>query len=120
MLTSENIIARLFENFEEFKNLSDYDTDELLMIYNIMGDFALDFQNDFMSQNLTPSRIDKFFDFLNLMAASDDEKIINVLMVEIFEILSDKKETIKAAREKLSPKAVRLFQETLDFWRIDK
>lgn len=116
MLTIDNIITKLFENFKTFKEKADYEADELLP-YNVLGNFALDFQENFIASKLTLSEIDKFFNFLNEMANSQDKEVQNILVVEIFEIFSDRKETIKISKEKLNESGKQFLEKTLKGWK---
>lgn len=116
MLTEKNIITQLFENFPDFKRKMNYDVDELLP-YNVIGDFALDFQNDYLNLRLTSLEVNKFFNFANQMADSDDKVIQNIFVVEILEILSDKDETIKISQEKLNKNGKYMLQKVLRGWK---
>lgn len=116
MLTIDNIITKLFDNFQTFKKSADYESDELLP-YNVIGDFALDFQKNFIASNLTTVEVDQFFDFANEMANSQDKEVQNIFVVEILEIFSDRAETIKIAREKLNDSGRQLLEKTLRGWK---
>lgn len=115
-LIVDNIIRELFQSFPIFKNKSNYESHELLP-YNVVGDFALDFQSDFIASQLTSIEIDNFFDFANRMVNSSDIEVQNIFVVEILEIFSDRAETIKLAREKLCNKGKELLEKTLRGWR---
>lgn len=116
MLTIDNIITKLFENFQTFKEKSDYEADELLP-YNIIGDFTLDFQENFLASKLTLLEVDNFFDFVNQMANSQDKEVQNIFVVEVLEIFSDREETIKIAMEKLNDNGKQILEKTLKGWR---
>ena len=116
MLTIDNIIAKLFENFQPFEEEANYEADELLP-YNVIGDFALYFQENFIASRLSSLEVDKFFDFANKMANSQDKEIQNIFVVEILEIFSDRTETIEIAREKLNNVGREMLEKTLNGWK---
>jgi len=116
ILTIDNVITELFENFPAFKEKSDYEADELLP-YNVIGDFTLDFQNYLAASKLTSEEVDKFFDFANQMANSQDKEVQNIFVVEVLEIFSDREETIKIAREKLNDNGRKMLEKTLKGWK---
>lgn len=101
MLTIDNIINELFENFPVFREKSEYEADELLP-YNVIGDFTLDFQDNFVASKLTSEEVNNFFYFTNKMANSQDKEVQNIFVVEVLEIFSDREETIKISQEKLN------------------
>lgn len=119
MLTKDNIIARLFEKFSFFREQMAYEPDELLP-YNIIGDFALDFQKKFINFQLAPREIDNFFDFANKMAESNDREVQNIFVVEVLEIFSDNEKTINIAKEKLNDKGKKLLEKILKGWKDEK
>ncbi len=116
ILTFKNIITELFENFPAFKEKIEYEVDELLP-YNVIGDFILDFQDNFATSKLTHEVIDNFFDFVNQMANSQDKEIQNIFVVEVLEIFSDQEEIIKIAREKLNDTGKKMLEKTLKGWK---
>lgn len=117
ILTIDNVITELFKNFLAFKEKTDYEPDELLP-YNVIGDFTLDFRNNLAASKLTSEEVDKFFEFANWMANSQDIEVQNIFVVEILEIFSDRKETIKIAREKLNANGKKMLEKTLKCWKF--
>lgn len=116
MLTINNIIIKLLENFKTFKEQMNYEPDELLP-YNVIGDFTLHFKRNFMNAKLTSSEVNKFFDFVNQMADSQDKEVQNIFVVEVLEIFSDHSETIKIAKEKLNNNGKQMLEKVLRGWR---
>jgi hypothetical protein len=116
ILTINNILAELFESFSTFREKSSYDNDELLP-YNVIGDFTLDFQDNFMASKLSSVEIDNVFDFLNQMGNSQDIEVQNIFVVEVLEIFSDYEETIEIARKKLNDNGKQMLEKTLKGWK---
>lgn len=116
MLTIDNLITKLFENFQAFKEKAAYEADELLP-YNVIGDFTLDFQRNFMSGKSTLLEVNNFFDFVNQMANSEDTEVENIFIVEVLELFSDRAETIELAREKLNDNGKKLLEKVLRGWK---
>lgn len=116
MLTIDNIILELFKSFPEFEKKLAYEKDDLLP-YNVMGDFVLNFQERFLSDEISILDMERFFSFVNSMANSKDREVQNIFVVEVLELLMDNPETIKIARERLNDNGMRLLDKTLNGWK---
>lgn len=115
-LNTENLLNELFKKFPDFKRKMAYDLDDLL-IYNVIGDFATDFQKNYIDSKISECDIEEFFSFINEMANSADIEVKNILVVEIFELFSDEISTINISREKLNNVGKELFEKTLAGWK---
>lgn len=117
MLTRENLIDKLMENFKEFKEQSDYDSEDLKLVYMVVGDLVIYFRDKVLESKVTPSEIDQFFDFLNQMANSNDTEVENILVVGMLEMLIDYPETINLAGENLNSRGKELLEMTINWWK---
>lgn len=104
-----NIVDCFVEEFPELINKNnDWDVE---LPYDFFGEVAL-YLIEYIDLNIeTDSFIRKFYSFLNLMAESDKEDIISLLIVGVFEILYDSDICIKKSKELLSIKARKMFDE---------
>lgn len=112
MLKIDNILNIVFEKFPRIIRRENYSVDELLP-YNVLGDFALEFQQKFLNSKITTQEVEKFFDFVNQMSESSDVEVQNIFVVEILAILSDKQETINLAMKMLHANGKKMFYKLL-------
>ncbi|GAB4369223.1 MAG: hypothetical protein Kow00114_28910 [Kiloniellaceae bacterium] len=64
--------------------------------------------------------IDRAFAALDQIGKIDDDEIQNQLTVGVLEILADEPSSTQAAREKLTGRALELFEKMMKFWHGPK
>ena len=116
MLKKENLIKILFKNFDDFRESCHYEPSEIIP-YNVFGDFAIYIQEKLLDGKLTRDETKKAYELFNHMASSADKEVQNILVVEVFEIFSDNKETVILTRNNLNQQGLDLFEKTLRGWK---
>ena len=85
----------------------------------MFGTFA-SFLNDRIPELSTANpEIRTSFQLLNDMANSGDPRLEELAAVGVFEVLTDSPHSIRAARELLYGRAIDLFEEMIQNWRIE-
>src|SRR4030066_219645 len=84
--------------------------------YSILGDFAIYLRDGIKKDEIQKDELDRAFNFLNEMGASDDIEVQNQLVVGVLEIMADTDESVSVAKQNLKGKALELFERTLSGW----
>ena len=115
-LRYETAVKVLLQYVPEFRRVSNFENDESEPTY-VFGVFGL-FLRDTIMQGSTPvETIETSFNLLNEMASSDDDEIVNLIEVTVFEILTDSPKTIGVARQRLFGKALSRFEQVVQTWK---
>jgi hypothetical protein len=86
MLTYQTVVQSLLEAVPEFRRTSnEWDAD---LPNEVFGTFALHLC-DAIRRGTDPALVDAGFRFLNEMAESGDEEVVNLLVISVLEILAD-------------------------------
>lgn len=100
---------------DHIPEVSDYIYPEIeFSAYLIFGAFG-GFLQERVLKNSESSIVIRSFSFLNRLIENGDPKVIQLLRVTTLEMLTDKKETIDCAKQYLSEKGFRLFQEVINY-----
>lgn len=110
-----NMLLNKFNRFYEEQNYQKED----LTPYSVFGDFAIFFQEGVSNNSISQDEIEKAFCFFNELAESENNDVLNLLVVSVFEVFTDNSITIDLARQKLTDKGRKLFERTLRGWNND-
>lgn len=112
-MTSSNAVSQLLEKIPELASYRPgFEAD---LPYDTFGSFAL-FLCDEIRAGRNKDLLDRAFEVLNEMADSSDREVLNLLVVGVFEVLSNDDTCIEAATKHLSEAGNRLLQRTLSGW----
>lgn len=107
----DTAVKILLERIPEFRAARVQQDDSLP--YVVFGDFAIFLRNRISAGMTSDSVTVAAFDLLNDMVISSDSDVVNLVVVGVFEILADRADCIKVARQLLSRKARGLFEDVL-------
>ena len=93
-----------------------HDDDDPYLVFGDFGRFLVDVLRNRACQMEREKLLTDSFDFLGEMATSPDDQVVNVAETTVFESLSDSPETVAAAREYLSERAVPVFERVAGLW----
>jgi len=111
-LKPEKVIPFIRSEFPCFDNIADMDEG----IYSALGDFAIYLRNGISNKTLTDSDLRKAFKVLNKMGRAEDLEVKNLLVVGIFEILTDNDEVTEVVKCSLEGESGELFERVLAGW----
>ena len=114
-LKQEDVLPLIRAEFSCFDNTVDMDNG----VYDVLGDFAIHLRDRMTEKSLSECDTQKAFKIMNMMGASKDLEVQNLLVVGIFEILTDENATITAMQKGLKGTAAELFHRTLIGWKND-
>jgi hypothetical protein len=83
--------------------------------YNIIGDVLNPFLINLLKNNENEELIQKVFIFLEMMANSKDDEVVNVLMVTVLEELGDYKHLVGLAKRYMGETTLKL-NEKIESW----
>jgi hypothetical protein len=109
----ELLIEMLLENIPEFKKnvISEF----IFSSYLVFGDFGLFLTEEILNRVKNFDLIERAFNLLNRLGNDGDEKVIQMLRVTTFEILTDDNETIGTAMKYLKGNTLKIFLEVVVF-----
>jgi hypothetical protein len=110
---NEQLIKILVENIPEFKELITPEFE--FSAYIIFGDFGIFLRDKILERSDNEGLINRSFGLLNMLIEQGDEKIIQMLRVTTFEILTDNPQTIAISKQYLKGKAVDIFLQVITF-----
>jgi|LakMenEpi03Aug12_release.lakeMendotaPanAssembly.Ray.scaffolds.fasta_scaffold1441916_1 hypothetical protein len=110
---NEQLVKILVENIPEFKGLISPEFE--FSAYIIYGDFGIFLRDKIMERSDSEGFSNRSFGLINMLIEQGDEKIIQMLRVTTFEILTDYNETISASRKYLKGDALKVFLDVLAF-----
>lgn len=104
---NETLIQILQEKIPE---VSDFIFPEFLFsAYIIYGTFGTFLRDQIMKKENNLELIERSFAFLNYLIENGDERVLQMLRVETFEMLTDYDETIETAKKYLNDNALQIF-----------
>ena len=112
LLKPETVISTLLVEYPDFAKSVDIGEGP----YSILGDFAIYLRDGIKKDTMQTDELDRVFNFLNEMGASNDLEVQNQLVVGVLEILADTDESVSLAKRSLKGKALELFERTLSGW----
>ena len=110
---NEQLIKILVENIPEFKELITPEFE--FSAYIIFGDFGIFLRDKILEPSDNEGLINRSFGLLNMLIEKGDEKIIQMLRVTTFEILTDNPQTIAISKQYFKGKAVDIFLQVITF-----
>jgi hypothetical protein len=112
-----NVVPELITRVPEFAaSDSSWSTD---LPHDALGSFAL-FLCKQIHQGVTESLLSRAFDFLNEMASSKDEDIVNLLVVSVLEVIADDERCQPVAQRYLSDYGRSLLNRVVSRWDSDE
>lgn len=112
VISAANILAVLGERFPKMR--LDYDPDG--GVYDVLGDLAIHLRDGLDAGRLDEAVLSAAIELFNEMAESEDVEVKNLLVVGIFEMLTDSDATIAAMKRHLGVTANELFERVLIGW----
>lgn len=109
LLNSENVYQHLIKRFPEFEL---YDL-KGLDLHTLFSFFLSDIKKALTNKS---DEIPNYFNFLNEMAESNDERILDVLGTTIYIGLFDSFPNTSTYQNFFSAKAWNMFKENIDLW----
>jgi hypothetical protein len=98
------------------KSYLSHDDDDPYLVFGDFGRFLVNVIRNQAYQMEREKLLTDSFELLSEMATSSDDQVVNVAETTVFEALSDFPETVAAAREYLSERAVPVFERIVDLW----
>ena len=111
-LKPEDVLAFVQTEIPNFNDIVDLDEG----LYSILGDFAIYLRDGIDKGTTSKLDLKAAFRIMNVMGASEDLEVQNLLVVGIFEILTDVDEVIEVVKQGLEGKAAQLFDRVLAGW----
>jgi len=106
MMDSNNLIDEFLKRIPELVTKYDdeiKDWDEFPGYHNIFGDVLNPFLEELLGETQQDDLKARIFDFLEDMANSDDEDVVNVLVVTVLERIGDSKRNFLEANKYFGP-----------------
>lgn len=111
-LNLENIIEVLVERVPEYKNTEYYklaDKDNISSVFGGFGSYLSDRMSDYSEEDQI---IRKSFTLLNQMVISENQDVVNVAVVEVFEAIAGFNKAIAIAEKLLNNQGVNWLDKT--------
>ncbi len=112
-LHPEEIISFIRTEFPLFDSI--VDTNEGM--YDVLGNFAIFLRNGISENSLSDIELKQVFKVMNTMGSAKELEVKNLLVVGIFEILTDVDKVVEVVKSGLEGEAAELFQRVLVGWR---
>jgi hypothetical protein len=116
-ITYDNIIDSLLKEFPEFNS---YDKENIDLPHVIIGNFAEMLVNK-IENNPNDDVLNKAFEFVNkIFSSNNDNKLLDLLRIELFENLAQSRSAIMFSRKKLNGTARDSFEKAMtDFGVVE-
>ncbi len=115
MINKTNLTEHLIKDFpelkEEYHKIITWYGKDFPGNHNIFCDVFNPFIIDLLDSDRKENLLKRAMSFLNKMAESEDDEVVNVLEVTILERIGDSPKWLKIAREYMSPKVLNLSEE---------
>ena len=108
-LKPEDVLAFVQTEIPNFSDIVDLDEG----LYSILGDLAIYLRDSINEGTASELDLKAAFKVMNAMGASEDLEVQNLLVVGIFEILTDINVVTEIVRQRLEGKAAQLFNRVL-------
>lgn len=122
-ITSENAVQELLKRLPSFaaarasnESFISFDNDSPYLVFGDLARFMISLITRGSNSPQTSGTLAEAFRLLDEMAVSPDKEVANLAQAGVFEELTDRAETILAARENLSGKALDVFERTVELW----
>ncbi len=107
---------RLLERVPELASAHDVDPE---LPYAVFGDFGIFLCERARERPKNDELVRRCFAFIDEVAASDDDEVLNILVTGTLEVVSDDDECSELAKQTLGPAAVALLQRVEKGWATD-
>lgn len=119
-MCEQNLIQQLLHTFPEltssYNEYMEWWDGEDPGLHNLMGDVLGPYMRESLELDTDPKLIKRIFAFLERMATSPDEAVVNVLMVTLLERLGDDKKLLERAYAYMSPYTREASDEIEQYW----
>lgn len=114
-LKPEDILTFMRAEFEGLDSIIDIDEG----MYDALGDFAIYLRDGINKKSLSDEKFNKALKIMNTMGASNNLEVQNLLVVGIFEILTDEDDVVSSVKCGLTGPASEMFERVLVGWNND-
>jgi len=122
-ITFENAVQELLKRLPDFaaarasdESFISHDDDSPYLVFGDLARFMINLITEGPNSPQTSDTLAETFRLLGEMAISPDNEIANLAEAGVFEELTDKPETILAARENLSGSSLDVFERVVELW----
>jgi len=111
VLSYSEVVDKLLDAVPEFENTDkDWNRD---LPSDVLGSFALYLRD---RTGTDSQSLRKSWNFLELMAAAEDNDVVDLLVVSVLEVLADEEDTAQWARDNMGTLTSVLFGRVLNGW----
>lgn len=111
-LKPQELLAFIQKEIPNFNDIVDLEDG----MYSALGDFAIYLRDGISEKSISDSDLKSAFNVMNTMGAAEDLEVQNLLVVGIFEILTDADNVVAVVKENLEGGASQLFERVLVGW----
>lgn len=114
-MNKKTLVNEMLHMIPELKSLYDEEMawwgDEEPGLHNIVGDVLTHYLVDLLDRNENQELLVRVFKFLEMMATSEDDYVVNVLQVTVLEVVGDSKKVLRTAYWYMGDETRRLSDE---------
>lgn len=101
-MTKDTLVSEMLRHIPELTPLYDNDMEwwwegEESLLHNIVGDVLNNYLVELLDRNDNQELLIRIFKFLEMMATSEDDDVVNVLVVTVLEFIGDSKKILRTA-----------------------
>jgi hypothetical protein len=122
-ITPQNAVQELLKRLPDFaaarandESFISHDDDSPYLVFGDLARFMINLITREPNSPQASGTLAEAFRLLNEMAVSPDREVANLAEAGVFEELTDRPETVLAARESLSGRALDVFERVVDLW----
>ncbi len=111
-LKADDVQSFMRSEFDGFDDIVDMENG----LYDALGDFAIYLRDKMNEETLSEEMSQKAFNIMNVMGASEDLEVQNLLVVGILEVMTDEHKVVSLVKKGLSGPAAELFERVIVGW----
>lgn len=120
-MTKDTLVSEMLRMIPELKPMYDNDMEwwwegEEPLLHNILGGVMNEYLVQVLDRNDNQELLIRIFKFLEMMAISEDDDVVNVLQVTVLEYVGDSKKVLRIAYWYMGEQTRKLSDEIEKVW----